>query len=116
MGTPAFNRIAPLHAIILVPDIIAATAIIEAAVVVIITVAVAVIIAHAILMANATGATPGGGLIPMTHHNHNRPDITATDHDLTEGIALAAEASLNPQEDVTAIDPILQIANIPGVP
>ena len=76
---PAFNRIALLHAIILVPDIITATAIIEAAVAVIIKVAVAVIInvavafiiaqaipKEAILMANTAGATPGG-LIPVTH-------------------------------------------------
>ena len=74
MGTPAFDQIAPLHGIALAPDIITATAVITAAVVVIIGVAVAVIMAHtipeeAILTANAAGATPGGDLAPVTHHD-----------------------------------------------
>ena len=122
MGMPVFDQITPLHATILVPDIIAATAIVEAAVAAIIEVAVAVITAHtipeeAILMANAAEATPGGGPIPVTEaYDHDNPDDTTTDHDLAKGIDPAAEASLNPQEDVTAIDPILQIANIPGIP
>ena len=70
---------------------------------------------EAILTANAAGATPGD-LTPRTHHDHDHPDDTTTDHDLAEGINLTAEASLNPQEDVIAINPILQIINIPGVP
>ena len=121
MGMPAFDQITLFHVILLVPDVIAATAIIEAAVVVTIEVAVAVIIVHtipkgAVLMANTTEATPGGGPIPVTHHDH--PDNTTANHDLTEDIDLAptAEANLDPQEEGTAIAPILQIANVPSVP
>ena len=129
MGTPATDQITPLHVIILVPGIITATAIIKAAVAVIIEAAVAVIIEvavaaiiapavpeEAILMANAAGVASGGGLIPMTHHNPNHPDNTTANHNLTEGIDLTIEASLDSQEDITAIDPALQIASIPGIP
>ena len=52
----------------------------------------------------------------MTHHDHNHPDNTTANHNLAEGINPTAKANLNPQEDVTAIPPTFQIANIPGVP
>ena len=109
--------------ILLVPDVIAATAIIKAAVAVIIEAVVAVSIVHtipeeAILAADTTEATPGGGPIHMTHHNHDHPDDTTTDHDLTEDIdpTPTAEANLNLQEEGTAIAPILQITNVPSMP
>ena len=104
---------APLRGIALAPDIITAIAVTVAAVVVIMT---NVIPKEAVLTGNTAGATPGGDLVPMTHHNPDHPDDTTTDHDLTEGIDLAAEASLDPCEDIIAASPILQIINVPGIP
>ena len=79
MEMPAFDQIALLHVILLVPDIIAATAIVEAAVAVIIEAVVAAIIVHtvpeeAVLMADAAETAPGGGLVHVTHHNHDHLD------------------------------------------
>ena len=121
LGVPALNQIAPFHGITPAPNAVTVTAIITAAVGVAIGVAVAVIMTHiipeeAILTANATGATPGGDLTPMTHHDHDHPDDITTNHDPTEGINLTAEAGLDPWEDVIATDPVLQIVNVPGVP
>ena len=123
METAPFDQIALLHMILLVPDVIAATAIIKAAVVVTIKVAVAVITVHtilkgAILTANAAEVTPGGGPIPVTHHDHDHLDDATTNHNLAEDIdiALAAEANLDPQEEGMANTPILQIANVPSMP
>ena len=81
MEMPAFDQIVLLHMILLVPDVITATAITEAAVAVIIKVVVAVITVHTIpeeviLTANATEATPGGDPIHVTHHDHNHLDIS----------------------------------------
>ena len=47
----------------------------------------------------------------MTHPNLSHIDDTTTGHDLTP----AAGADLDHQEEGTAIIPILQITNIPGV-
>ena len=54
--------------------------------------------------------------IPMTHHDHNHPDDTITNHDPIEGIDLTAEASLNPQKGDIAAGPILQIISVPDMP
>ena len=106
---PAFDQIAPLCGITPAPDVVAATAVTTAAVIVIIP-------KEATLAANAAGATPGGDLVPTTHHNSDHPDNTTADHDLAEDIDPTAEASLDPQEDIIATNPILQIVNAPGVP
>ena len=52
----------------------------------------------------------------MTHHDPDHLDNTTADHDLAEDIDPAAKANLDPQEDGTAITPILQIANVPDIP
>ena len=114
---PASDWIAPLYMIVLVPGIITAKAIIKAAVA-IIKVAVAAIMAHAtpgeaIPMANTAGATPGGGLVAVTHHGLNHPDGTTVDHGHAGGTDLAAEASLSSQEDATATDLTPQITSVP---
>ena len=109
---PAFNWIAPFHGITWALDIIAATAITTAAAAVIVN---HVIPKEVVLAADTTGATPGGDLVPMTHHNHDHPDDTTVDHNPAKGIDLTTEAGLDPQEDVIAVNPILQIINIPGM-
>ena len=117
MEMSAFDQIVLLHVILLVPDVI------KAAVAVIIEVVVAVIIVHtipkeAVLAADTIETALGGNPIHMTHHNHNHLDDTTTDHDLTEDVdpTPAARADLDHQEEGTAVIPILQIANVPGVP
>ena len=121
MEMPAFDQIILLHMILLLPDIISATAIVKAAV--IIKVVVAVIVVHAIprevvLMTDATEATPGGDPIHMTHHNLSHLNNTTTGHDLTEDIDLTptAGADLDHQKEGTDVIPVLQIANISGMP
>ena len=74
MEMPAFDQITLLHMILLVPDIITATAIIKAAVAVIIEVVVAVIIVYiipreVILVTDVAEAAPDEDLIHVTHHN-----------------------------------------------
>ena len=120
MEMPVFHQITLLHVVLLVPDVIAATAIIQAAVAVIIEVVVAVIIVHtvpkeAILVADAAEAAPGGGPVHVAHHNHDHLDDTTAGHNLTEDIdlTLAAGADLDHQEEGTAFTPVLQITNAP---
>ena len=109
---PAFDWTTPLRGIAPVLDVITATAITTAAVVVIMT---HVILTEAVLTADTTGATPGGDLIPMTHHSHDHPDDTTANHNPTDGIDLTTEAGLNPWEDVIAADPVCQIVNVSGM-
>ena len=131
MEIPAFTQIALLHMILLVPDVIAATAITEAAVAVIIKAAVAAIIEvavaaitvhtipeEAILTADTTEATQGGDPFRMAHPNHNHLDDTTADHNLAEDVdpSPTAGADLDHQEEGTAIIPILQITNVPSMP
>ena len=109
---PAFNQIAPLPGIAWAPEVIEATAVIAAAAVVTMT---HIILVEAVLTADAPRVTPEGDLIPTTHHNHSHPDNTTIDHNPTEGTDLTTETALNPQEDIIAINPVLQIVNIPGI-
>ena len=51
----------------------------------------------------------------MTHHDHDHLNDTAISHDPAEGINPTTGVGLDPQEGILAIDPILQIVNIPGV-
>ena len=110
---PASGQIAPLHMIVLVPGIIAATAIIEVAVEVIIRVVVAAIIVHtapgeAVLITDTAEAAPGEDLVHVTCHNHGHLDNTTAGHDPTKDVNLthAARADLDHQEEDTAIVPI----------
>ena len=118
MEMPAFNQITLLYVIILVPDVIAATAIIKAAVAVIIQVVVAAIIVHTIPLTDAAEA-PGWDLIHVTHHNHGHLDDTTASHNLAKDINLthAAGVDLDHWVEDTVIIPIwsLQIANVPGM-
>ena len=109
---PALDWTAPLYGITWALGTVAAAAITAAAAVV---TRDHIVPKEVILTADATGVAPGGGPIPMTHHDHNHPDDVAISHDPTKGIDLATRVGLNPQEDVLAINPILQIINVPDV-
>ena len=108
---PAFSQVAPLCTITRALDVIAATAITAAAVVVN---GDHIVPEEVVLTADTTGVTPGGS-IPMTHHDHDHLDDTATGHDPAEGIDPTTGVGLNPWEGILVFDPILQIVNIPGM-
>ena len=101
----ALDWTAPLCGITPAPDAITAAAITAAA----------VVPGEVILTADATRVAPGGGPIPMTHHNHAHLDNAAISHDPAEGIDPATRVGLDFWEDTPVINPILQITNVPGV-
>ena len=108
----ALNRTVPLLRIARAPDAIAATAIMAAAVVVTGDHAAP---REAVPAADIAGFTPEGGPIPMTHHDPGPLNDSAIGHGPTKGIDPATKVGLDPQGDAPVIDPVLQIASIPGV-
>ena len=109
---PAFEWIAPLSGITWALDIVTATAVTTAAAVVN---GDHVIPKEVILTADATGFAPGGGPIHMTHCDHNHPNDATIGHNPAKGIDLTTGVGVDPQEDILAINPILQIINVSGV-
>ena len=109
---PAFGRTAPLLGITRAPDIITAAAITAAAVVV---TGDHIIPKEVVLAADTAGVAPGGGPVPVTHCNHGHLDDATIGHDPAEGIDPTTGVGLDPQEDTPVINPVLQIANVPGV-
>ena len=113
MEMPAFNRIILLQMILLVPDVITATAIIEAAVtaitrVVVVVIIVCTVLREAVLMTDTTEAAPGRYPIHMTCHSPGHLDDTTAGHDLAKDVdpTHTAGADLNHQGEDTAITPI----------
>ena len=51
----------------------------------------------------------------MTYHDPGPPGITAISHGPAKGIDPVTEVGLNPQGGTPVINPVLQIASIPGV-
>ena len=109
---PALNLTASLHGLARAPGPVTATAITTAAVVV---TRDHVVPKEVIPTADTTGVAPGGGPIPATHRNHKPLNVTTIGHDPAKGINPATGLGLDPQEDAPVADPVLQIANIPGV-
>ena len=70
---------------------------------------------EAIPTADVAGVTTEEGPIPVTHHDHSPLNDNAIGHNPTEGIDPTIKAGLDPQEDAPVINPVLQIANVPGV-
>ena len=109
---PALERTILALGIIQAPGAITATAITAAAAVVTGDHATP---GEAIPTADVTGVTQEGGPVPMTHHNPGPPGNTAIGHAPAEGIDPTTEVGLNSQGGAPVINPILQIASIPGV-
>ena len=109
---PAFGQTAPLRGITQAPGIVAAAAITAAAAVV---TGDHIIPKEVILTADTAGVAPEGGPIPMTHCNHDHLDNAAISHDPTEGINPTTGVGLNPWGGILAVNPILQIINIPSM-
>ena len=108
----ALGRTVPPLMITWALDAVAATAITAAAAVVTGDHAIP---EEVIPAADVTGVTPGGGLVPVTHHDHGPLDNITITHDPAEGIDPTTEVGLDPREEAPVVDPVLQIANIPGM-
>ena len=107
---PALDQTAPLRRITWAPGAIAATAITAGAAVV---TRDHVIPKEVVLAADAAGVTPGEGPVPVTHCNHTHLDDAAISHDPAKGID--PTTGVGPWEDAPVINPVLHIANIPGM-
>ena len=96
---PALDQTAPLRGITRVLGAIAAAAITAVAAVV---TRDHVIPEEVVLASDATGVTPGGGPIPVTHRDHTHLDDDTIGHNPTEGIDPATGVGLDPREDTPA--------------
>ena len=70
---------------------------------------------EAIPTADVTGVTPEGGPFPVTHHDPGPLGIATISHGPAECINPITEVDLDPQGGAPAINPVLQIASIPGI-
>ena len=109
---PAFDRIALLHRITQVPDVVTATVITAAAAVVNRD---HIIPEEVILTADAVGVAPGGGPVPTTHRDHDHPANAAISLDPAEGIDPTTGVGFNPWGGILVADLILLIINIPSM-